>query len=84
MITRETAKQQIRHDESSEYTHGDIVANIPQVESIIDSIYNSFEQRLCDNCTFDYCGCSVQDSILQVNPNATFTTFGCNSFEPCK
>ena len=81
MLTRETAKQQIRHDE---YSHGSIVASIPQVESVIDSIYDSFEQRLCNNCTFDYCGCSVQDSILQVDLNATFDTFGCNSFEPCK
>ena len=87
MITRETAKQQIQYDESSEYPYGSIVANIPQVESVIDSIYDSFEQRLCNNCTFDYCGCSVQDSILQIDPNATFDTFGCNSFEskekPC-
>ena len=37
--------------------------------------------QLCDSCKFDYCGCSIQDSILQVDPEATFETFGCNSFE---
>lgn len=40
-------------------------------------------KQVCDNCLFDYCGCSVQDSILRADPEATFTTFGCNSFT-CK
>ena len=56
-------------------------------DELIDAIYDSFEQQLCNNCIFDYCGCSVQDSILQIEPTATFDTFGCNSFEskekPC-
>ena len=47
-------------------------------------IHDSFEQQICDNCRYDYCGCSVQDLILQVDPEATFTTFGCNRFESCK
>jgi len=42
------------------------------------------KHQICDNCRHDYCGCSVQDSILQIDPKANFTTFGCNSFEPCK
>ena len=84
MLTREIAKQSIVHDRVSEYSHDSFVANIGQVESIIDTIYDSFEQRTCNNCSFDYCGCSIQDSILQCDPNATFDTFGCNSFEPCK
>ncbi len=42
------------------------------------------EKHLCNSCRYDYCGCSVQDSILQIDPKATFETFGCNSFEPCK
>lgn len=50
----------------------------------VDRIYDTFEQQICDNCRHDYCGCSVQDSILQIDPEATFTTFGCNSFESCK
>ena len=53
----------------------------PQVALLIDAIYDSFEQRLCNNCLFDDCGCSVQDSILRCDPNVTFDTFGCNSFE---
>ena len=47
-------------------------------------IFNSSEQQLCENCKYDSYGCSVQDSILQVNPEAIFTTFGCNGFESCK
>ena len=82
MITRETAKQSIVHDRAIEYTYDTHVANIPQVALLIDAIYDSFEQRLCNNCLFDGCGCSVQDSIFQIEPEATFTTFGCNSFEP--
>lgn len=82
MLTRKAAKELIRTDEAREYSHDSIVANVAQVESVIDTIYSSFEQRLCDNCSFDYCGCSIQDSILQIEPEATFTTFGCNSFEP--
>ena len=50
----------------------------------VDCIYDTFEQQTCVNCKQDGYGCSVQDSILQVNPEATFTTFGCNSFESCK
>ena len=50
----------------------------------VDRIYDTFEQQTCVNCKHDGYGCSVQDSILQVNPEATFTTFGCNSFESCK
>ncbi len=51
-------------------------------ESIMIDTIIAMKSQFCDNCTFDYCGCSVQDSILQVDPNATFDTFGCNSFEP--
>lgn len=84
MITRETAKQSIIHDKASEYSPDSFVANIDQVAYLIDAVYDSFEQCACNNCTFDYCGCSVQDSILRCDPNATFDTFGCNSFEQCK
>ena len=50
---------------------------------MVDTIL-AMKSQFCNACTFDYCGCSVQDSILQVNPNATFDTFGCNSFELSK
>ena len=86
MLTRKAATELIRTDKVSEYSHDSFVANLAQVEAVIDVIYDSFEQRLCDNCTFDYCGCSIQDTILEVDPEATFTTFGCNGFapKPCK
>ena len=47
-------------------------------------LYKSIEQQLCNNCIHNYCGCFVQDSILKANPEATFTTFGCNKFKLCK
>lgn len=56
----------------------------PKMLRLFGKVFDSFEQQICGNCKHDYCGCSVQDSILQIDPEATFTTFGCNSFEPCK
>jgi hypothetical protein len=50
----------------------------------VDRIYDDFTEQICSNCKHDGYGCSVQDSILQVDPEATFTAFGCNSFESCK
>ena len=81
-MTRETAKQQIRHDESSEYLYGSIVANIPQVESVIDAIYDSFEQQLCSNCE-DEKVCRLLDVIVQYSPQLE-NTFGCTLFQQCK
>ena len=49
---------------------------------MVDTIL-ALQSRVCNNCQFDYCGCSIQDSILQVDPTATFDTFGCNNFK-CK
>ena len=81
-MTRETAKQQIRHDESSEYLYGSIVANIPQVESVIDAIYDSFEQQLCDNCiTMELC--TIRNIVMEYYPHRV-STFGCTLFKPCK
>ena len=58
-------------------THGE---NCIMVDTIL-----AMQSRVCNNCRFDYCGCSVQDSILQVDPDATFETFGCINFElQCK
>lgn len=79
MITRETAKQLAEKFYTPKSTYA---MKMHWKDKFINAIYDSFEQRLCDNCNFDYCGCSIQDSILQVDPEATFTTFGCNSFEP--
>ena len=53
------------------------------VDLALSEINQALSKQVCDNCKFDYCGCSVQDSILRVDPEATFTTFGCNSFT-CK
>ena len=53
----------------------------PKMLRLFNKVFDSFEQQLCSNCKHDGYGCSVQDSILQVDPEATFTTFGCNRFE---
>ena len=51
---------------------------------MVDTIL-AMQPGLCDNCKSDYCGCSIQDSILQIDPKASFENFGCNKFEPkCK
>ena len=81
-MTRETAKQQIRHDEYSEYLHGSIVANILQVESIIDTIYDSFEQQLCSNCAAMEL-CTIRNIVMEYYPHRV-STFGCTLFRQCK
>ena len=51
---------------------------------MVDTVL-AMQPRLCDNCRFDYCGCSIQDNILQIEPEASFETFGCTEFKPkCK
>ena len=51
----------------------------------IDKIFDEHEELIkpksCDDCMFDYCGCSVQDSILRADNTATFETFCCNRFK---
>jgi hypothetical protein len=39
------------------------------------------QNRSCDNCRYDYCGCSIQDSILKIEPDANFDNFSCNKWE---
>lgn len=56
-------------------THGE---NCIMVDTIL-----ALQVGNCNLCSFDYCGCSIQDSILQVDPTATFDTFGCSNFK-CK
>lgn len=79
MITREAARNHGRQMGLHPRDYGE--------ESIMIDTIIAMKSQFCDNCIFDYCGCSVQDSILQIDPNATFDTFGCNSFEskekPC-
>ena len=48
---------------------------------LIDRIFDEQESQICPNCAHDHCGCSVQDSILQIDPDADFSKFGCNGFE---
>lgn len=42
------------------------------------------ENRSCENCKYDWCGCSVQDSILIVDNDAKFDLFCCNKWEAKK
>ena len=76
-------------DEAAEY--GSLIGIKPESWSkqivMINTILAIKQFEICNNCKFNFCGCSVQDSILQVDPEATFETFetfGCNSFEICK
>lgn len=52
---------------------------------MVDTIL-AMQPKFCGECQFDYCGCSVQDSILKVEPDAKFNKFGCTHFKPnlCK
>ena len=56
-----------------------------RVEAKINDALNELEELIkpksCDDCMFNYCGCSVQDSILKADNTATFKTFCCNSFK---
>ena len=76
MLTREFARNYGKRMNLHPCNYGE--------ESIMIDTILAMKSQFCSACTFDYCGCSVQDSILQVNPNATFDTFGCNSFELSK
>ena len=85
MITRDNAKEMVIITKSEVYPYS-IQDNVNEV---IERIFDSIEQciaelekpELCNTCTFDHCGCSIQASILQVEPDATFDTFGCVHYE---
>lgn len=47
----------------------------------IEELEELIKPKMCDDCMFDYCGCSVQDSILRADNTATFETFCCNRFK---
>lgn len=82
MLTRKAATELIRIDKVSEYSNDSFVANLAQVESVIDAIYDSFEQRLCSNCK-DEKVCRLLDVIVQYAPQLE-NTFGCTLFQQCK
>jgi len=53
---------------------------------IIHLIYDDFESRICMNCKYDFCGCSIQDMIMNFTDKHNleqidFSDFGCNRFE---
>lgn len=75
IYTRKQAHEDIR---VSGKTHG---FHIFDIDKLIDRVFDRLDKQICSNCVHDHCGCSVQDSILQVDSEATFYTFGCNSFE---
>ena len=84
-MTREDLATTSKAEMQSYLIHGEDFGSMscvlfPKMLRLFNKVFDNFELRICDNCKHDYCGCSVQDSILQANPEATFTTFGCNSF----
>lgn len=58
--------------------HRAIYESIKFVEKELEE---AMKPKSCDDCMFDYCGCSVQDSILRADNTATFETFCCNRFK---
>jgi len=52
------------------------------VIAILNSVWDAVEARTCGECKHDYCGCSIQDSLLHFTPSADLDTFGCNKFKP--
>ena len=48
-----------------------------ELTEAIDELEKALKPKLCGTCTRDHCGCSIQDSLLQIEPDATFDTFGC-------
>ena len=81
MITKDDLPHSYDLAQCYESTSGSPGAKL--LNASLCEINQVLSKQVCDNCKFDYCGCSVQDSILRVDPEATFTTFGCNSFT-CK
>jgi hypothetical protein len=47
------------------------------VSALENKIAELEKPKLCNTCTHDHCGCSIQDTLLQITPDATFNTFGC-------
>ena len=83
-MTREEAKDKML-TESVQYKNGLRTVALRKINNFIDKIFDEHEELIkpksCDDCMFDYCGCSVQDSILRADNTATFETFCCNSFK---
>lgn len=61
-----------------DYIHGELDEDINEAIAELEEL---IKPKSCDDCMFDYCGCSVQDSILRADNTATFETFCCNSFK---
>ena len=81
MITKDDLPHSYNLAQCYESTSGRPGAKL--LNASLCEINQVLSKQICDNCKFDYCGCSVQDSILRADTEATFTTFGCNSFT-CK
>ena len=61
-----------------DYIHGELDEDINEA---INELEEVMKPKTCEGCAFDYCGCSVQDSILRADNTATFETFCCNRFK---
>lgn len=78
MISKENAKQK----------YARIIDSEPQVSLIINELIDEHEQEICMNCKFDWCGCSIQDSIWAFHKSENsapinLDNFGCTQFK-CK
>jgi len=88
-MTREEAKnflfKKIKSYSEKIETNKELV-DLIKVDELIDRIYNDFENRVCRNCKYDFCGCAIQDIILNYEDEhglelSNFNDFGCIKFE---
>jgi hypothetical protein len=70
-MTREQALKKLQNNKSS----------ILELEFFINKIYDDFENKSCDNCKYDFCGCDIQDSLIRSHNDDNFSDFCCNKWE---
>lgn len=79
MITRKTAKQLAQEFYTPKSTYA---MKMRWKDKFIDAIYDSFEQRTCNNCCIAKT-CALLAVVIQYYPQHE-CTFGCTLFQPCK
>jgi len=62
-------------------THPMVKAALAELDQLEQRITELETPKTCNTCSFDHCGCSVQDDILRYDPDATFDKFGCTAHE---
>ena len=79
MINRRTAKQLAEEFYTPKSTYA---MKMRWKDKFIDTIYDSFEQQLCTNCSTAKL-CTIRSVVMEYYPHQ-LNTFGCTLFKPCK